>query len=216
MNGVTGLTGLRRRSVLGHGFMGLGFIGSGVVGLGGSGLAMLGAGAQAATKAPRVPSFDTPAARFRAYMMMRGALDERLVIGYLSGSYFGVVGAEMTPLWDVIGVTFARYRKRPDGGYDGVTGEIAHFLDPVTGEAPGRFLNPYTGQWNADPHTNMPPTGAGTARPRPRPAVRPCDQAARGARRRRVDHRDQPQRHCRARQARLPLQRDGDAPCAGK
>lgn len=91
-------------------------------------------------------------------MMMRGALDERLVIGYVSGSYFGVVDAEMTPLWDVVGATFARYRKQPDGSYEGVTGEIAHFLDPRTGEAPGRFMNPYTGKWIIDPRRNMPPS----------------------------------------------------------
>lgn len=101
--------------------------------------------------------FNDPQVRFRAYMQMRGALDERLVIGYISGSYFGVVGAEVTPLWDVVGVTFARYRRRSDGGYDGFSGEIAHFFDPKTGKAPGRFLNPYTGKINIDPRTNLPP-----------------------------------------------------------
>ncbi|WP_170065786.1 DUF1838 family protein [Novosphingobium guangzhouense] len=108
--------------------------------------------------ATRGVPLDTPSERFRAYMMMRGALNEQLVIGYVSGSYFGVVDAEMTPLWDVVGATFARYRKQPDGSYAGVTGEIAHFLDPQTGEAPGRFLNPYTGKWNIDPRRNMPPS----------------------------------------------------------
>ncbi|MFT4055850.1 MAG: DUF1838 family protein [Novosphingobium sp.] len=131
-------------------------------------LGMLGAGALSAglslapsaalAKTPLSASMDGADERFRAYMMMRGALDERLVIGYVSGSYFGVVGAEMTPLWDVIGATFARYRRRADGSYEGVTGEIAHFLDPRTGEAPGRFLNPYTGKWNTDPRTNLPPS----------------------------------------------------------
>jgi hypothetical protein len=113
--------------------------------------------AGAAQPAPRKLTLDSMQDRFRAYMMMRGALDEQLVIGYVSGSYYGVVGAEVTPLWDVIGATFARFRKRADGGYDGVTGEIAHFLDPATGEAPGRFLNPYTGKWNVDPRRNLPP-----------------------------------------------------------
>ncbi|MEX6724943.1 DUF1838 family protein [Parapedomonas caeni] len=98
-----------------------------------------------------------PADRFRAYMLMRGALDERLVIGYVAGSYYGVVGAEVTPLWDVVGVTFTRYRRRADGGYDGYTGEIAHFLDPATGKATGAFHNPYTGKTVADPATNLPP-----------------------------------------------------------
>lgn len=130
-------------------------------------ICMLGAGALTAglSMAPAMAFAGTRSAapmdsadeRFRAYMMMRGALDERLVIGYVSGSYFGVVGAEITPLWDVIGATFARYRLLSDGSYEGVTGEIAHFLDPRTGEAPGRFLNPYTGKWNTDPRKNLPP-----------------------------------------------------------
>lgn len=125
--------------------------------LGGVALAGASARAVAATKVARKLTLDTPESRFRAYMMMRGALDDRLVVSYVSGSYFGIVGAEMTPLWDVVGVTFSRYRKRSDGGYDGVTGEIAHFLDPKTGEAPGRFLNPYTGKWVTDPQKNLPP-----------------------------------------------------------
>jgi Protein of unknown function (DUF1838) len=129
-------------------------------GLLGAGTLVAGAGDAAARGAARARKLDwsNPDDRFRAYLKMRGALDEQLVISYISGSYFGVVGAEVTPLWDVIGVTFARYRRRADGSYDGVTGEIAHFLDPVTGEAPGAFLNPYTGKTVTDPRTNLPPS----------------------------------------------------------
>ncbi|GAB7551230.1 hypothetical protein NRB_07270 [Novosphingobium sp. 11B] len=126
------------------------------LGLMGAGLAMGAVTKVAASRVPP-PSLATSEGRFRAYMMMRAALDEQLVIGYVSGSYFGVVGAEVTPLWDVVGATFARYRKRSDGSYDGVTGEIAYFLDPKTGEAPGRFLIPYTGKWAIDPQINLPP-----------------------------------------------------------
>lgn len=132
----------------------LGVLGAGMAVAGAS----LGAGNSLAKRAAGLPPLDSPEGRFRAYMMMRGALDERLVIGYVSGSYFGIVGAEMTPLWDVIGATFARYRLLPDGSYAGVTGEIAHFLDPATGEPLGRFLNPYTGKWVTDPRTNLPPS----------------------------------------------------------
>jgi len=130
----------------------IGLLGAGVL-AGGAAIA-----APAGAKTPGRAGLDTPEGRFRAYMMMRGALDERLVIGYVSGTYFGVVGAEMTPLWDVVGATFARYRRHADGSFEGVTGEIAHFLDPKTGEAPGRFLNPYTGKWVTDPRTNLPPS----------------------------------------------------------
>lgn len=111
----------------------------------------------AARAGARDLALDDPRQRLRTYMQMRAALDERLVIGYLSGTYYGVVGAQMTPLWDVVGVTFARYRTRADGGYDGVSGEVSHFFDLESGLATGRFHNPYTGKVIIDPRTNLPP-----------------------------------------------------------
>ncbi|RZF66037.1 DUF1838 domain-containing protein [Sphingomonas populi] len=126
-------------------------------------LGLIGVGALAAAASPAVARTRTldvqsAAGKLRAYILMRGALDERLVISYISGCYFGVVDSEVTPLWDVIGVTFTRYRARVDGGFDVFSGEIAHFLDPKTGEAPGEFLIPYTGKIAKDPRTNLPPS----------------------------------------------------------
>ncbi|SFO03099.1 DUF1838 family protein [Sphingomonas sp. OK281] len=95
--------------------------------------------------------------RLKAYMLMRGALDERLVIGGISGSYFGVVDDRITPLWDVTAVTFARYRRRADGGYDGYTAEVAYFIDPQTRRATGQFRNPYTDEIVIEPQQGYPP-----------------------------------------------------------
>lgn len=128
-------------------------------------LGLLGAGAMIAGASPAIAlnakrrklDFSNKDDQFDAYIRMRGSLDERLVVSYISGSYFGIVGSEVTPLWDVIGVTFTRFKKRSDGAFDAVTGEIAHFLDPKTGEAPGEFLIPYTGKTVKDPRTNLPP-----------------------------------------------------------
>ena len=126
------------------------------LGLMGAGAVLAAAPAMARTKVRKL-NFTNPDDRFLAYIKMRGALDDRLVISYVSGSYFGIVGSEVTPLWDVIGVTFTRFKRRPDGSFDAATGEIAHFLDPKTGEAPGEFLIPYTGKVAKDPRTNLPP-----------------------------------------------------------
>jgi hypothetical protein len=125
-------------------------------------LGLMGAGAALAAAGPAMArggklDLSKPEDRFDAYIRMRGATDDRLVVSYVSGSYFGIVGSEVTPLWDVIGVTFTRFHRRSDGAYDVATGEIAHFLDPKTGEAPGRFLIPYTGKTVTDPRTNLPP-----------------------------------------------------------
>lgn len=138
------MTGIGRREAMG--LMGAGAL---------AGVAAPGAGAAAAQGRPDLAS---PEGKLRAFIQMRGALDERLVISYISGCYFGVVDAEVTPLWDVIGVTFTRYRRRADGAYQVFSGEIAHFLDPKTGEAPGEFYNPYTKKVVKDPRTNLPPS----------------------------------------------------------
>ncbi len=110
-----------------------------------------------ATTTRRPLDFDRPEDRFLAYIKMRGSLTEELVISYISGSYFGVVGSEVTPLWDVVGATFTRFRKRADGSFAVASGEIAHFLDPQTGEAPGAFVIPYTGKTVRDSRSNLPP-----------------------------------------------------------
>jgi hypothetical protein len=121
--------------------------------LGGAALASVGAEAAAST----LPDLDTPAGRFRAYMLMRGALDGQLVIGFVSGRYYGVVDGEITPLYGVAGATFSRYRLRPDGGYDGVGYELAFFTDLATGVALDEFHNPYTGETVPVPVTALPP-----------------------------------------------------------
>jgi hypothetical protein len=107
---------------------------------GGAGLCAPGAEA-----APPALDLATPAGRLRAYMLMRGALDDRLVIGFVEGRYYGVVDAELTPLYGVFAATFARYRPRPGGGFDGASYEVAFFTDLATGAALDTFLNPYTG-----------------------------------------------------------------------
>jgi hypothetical protein len=116
--------------------------------------------ASAAPLAPRSPALDltTPPGRLKAYMQMRGALDDRLVIGFVSGRYYGVIDSEMTPLYGVVGATFARYRPRADGGYDAATYEIAYFTDLETGAALNKWANPYTGEIVDVPETASPPS----------------------------------------------------------
>jgi hypothetical protein len=120
---------------------------------------LLGGAALAAGTSPAAPvvDLDSPEGRFRAYMLMRGALDGQLVIGFVSGRYYGIVGSELKPLYGVVGATFSRYRARPDGAYDGVGYELAFFTDLATGEALDEFHNPYTGETVSVPVTALPP-----------------------------------------------------------
>jgi hypothetical protein len=103
----------------------------------------------------------TPAPRatqgIRPFIKMRGALDQRLVIGFLSGRYAGVVDGQVTPLFGLTAATFARYRPRDDG-FEVVGFEQAYFTDLGAGEVLDRFTNPYTGETVAVPVTSLPPT----------------------------------------------------------
>jgi hypothetical protein len=122
------------------------------------------AGVAAASAPPPVlasqPSSDlaTPAGRLRAYMRMRGALDGQLVIGFIAGRYFAIIEEAITPMFGVAAATFARYRRRADGGYDAVSFEVPYFTDLETGEALDRWPNPLTGETVPVPQTGFPPS----------------------------------------------------------
>lgn len=100
----------------------------------------------------------TPQDRLRSFMMMRGALDDQLVIYYLQGQYFGLVDGETTPLCGLLSATVSRYRKAADGGYVGARGEISLLTDLVTGEVIHALRNPYTGETAEAPARGYPPS----------------------------------------------------------
>jgi hypothetical protein len=91
-------------------------------------------------------------------MLMRGALDDRLVAGFVQGRYYGVVDSEVKPLFGLVAATFARYRSTPDGGYEGIGYEIAYFTDPDTGRVMDSWHNPYTDEQVTVPETASQPT----------------------------------------------------------
>lgn len=128
----------------------------GVIGAIGGGLALAAAPGQVVGAATR--SLPTRVSRAQAFMLMRGALDDQLVIGCLNGRYWGCVNGAMTPLFDVVSATFSRYRRRADGGYRSVSIEQAYFVDSRTGAWLQNFSNPYTGKTVAVPTGGFPPT----------------------------------------------------------
>lgn len=81
--------------------------------------------------------------RLRTFMLMRGAIDERLVTSWVSARYYGVVEDRMDPMFAVVSAVFSRYREVSDG-FEAVNFELAWFTDPVTGKALETFRNPYT------------------------------------------------------------------------
>ena len=87
----------------------------------------------------------TPEGRLKAFVKMRGSLDERLLTSWVSARYYGIVGDEMRPLFSVRSAVFSRYRRAVDGGYEAVNAEIAWFTDPDSGKVLTTWTNPYTG-----------------------------------------------------------------------
>jgi len=78
-------------------------------------------------------------------MQLRGALDDRVTLEWLSGRVYGVVGAERTPLFTLNAVAFARYRQTAEDVYSGRRVEVVYHGDLDSGEQIERFTNPYTG-----------------------------------------------------------------------
>ena len=118
-----------------------------------AGLTAAGAAVPAQTAAAARLDLSDPKARLKAFIRLRGSLDQSLVVGCISGSYYGVVGAEVRPLYGVTATTFARYRELADGRFECFTYEVAYFTDNETGKVMDRWANPYTGQTVDVAHT---------------------------------------------------------------
>ncbi len=101
--------------------------------------------APAQAKSRSTAGYTSQAGHFRAFMLMRGALDEQLVTGWMQANYYGIVDDRMEPLFDVAAALFTRYRRTADGGVEVFSAELAWFLDRETGKALDSFRNPYTG-----------------------------------------------------------------------
>jgi hypothetical protein len=118
----------------------------------------------ASAVAPTGARFAAPADRLRTFLLMRGALDDRLVVYWLRGHYYGLVDGEMTPLFGVVSATFSRYRALRDGGYGAARGEATFYTDLDSGEVVHSVRIPYTGETIEVPSRGYPP---GSVRIRP-------------------------------------------------
>lgn len=91
-----------------------------------------------------------PAGRQRTFMMVKGALDDRLIIRWISARYHAVIDDAITPMYNTHSATFSRHRRVTDGphagGYELVSAEIAWFTDIATGQPLDRWYNPYIGR----------------------------------------------------------------------
>ena len=117
-------------------------------------LVSVGWASQAARAA--TPSRTPPSENLKRFVKMRGALDGRLVIGFLSGQYNGVMDGESTPMFGLFAATFSRYRPKGDG-YEVIGFEQAYFTDLANGAVLHQWKNPYTGEIVEVPVTSSTP-----------------------------------------------------------
>jgi len=111
-----------------------------------------------ALPAPRPADLSAPKGQLDALIRMRGALDQRLVISFLEGVYYGVMEARIRPLYGLSAGLFRQYRARPDGGYDYANFELVYVTDLDSGELLAEFRNPYSGRSGKPPQTRLGPT----------------------------------------------------------
>ena len=88
--------------------------------------------------------FADPKIRLTSIMKMRGATDDRLCIGYVTGMRYAVVDGVATPLFGMLAATFTRCKKAADDAYESRSFEIAYFTDLATGKLIETWTNPIT------------------------------------------------------------------------
>ena len=93
-----------------------------------------------------------------ALIKLRGATDDRLVIGYVVGARHAVPEHRAIPMMGILGVTFSRYRRISAEAYEARALELAYFTDLTTGALLETWKNPVTGVTVDVPVTRMGPS----------------------------------------------------------
>ncbi len=93
-----------------------------------------------------------------ACIKMRGSVDDRLSIGWVTGTRYAVVEHKATPMMGLLAATLTRYRRiRPDA-YEAKSLEVAYFTDLKSRELIETWANPFTGKTVDVPKTRMGPS----------------------------------------------------------
>jgi hypothetical protein len=86
------------------------------------------------------------------FIKLAGSLDERLVIWWVKGRRYGIVGAQATPLFGMEVGRFCRFFRQANGSFMLAMFELNYYTDTATGRLLEKFQNPYTGLVNEVMH----------------------------------------------------------------
>jgi len=84
----------------------------------------------------------------RALVKLRGSTDGRVALWWMKGPRYGVVGSQVTPLFQNLVASFHRFTRQPDGNFLVTVVELSYYTDLASGELLQRWRNPLTGAMN--------------------------------------------------------------------
>jgi len=99
-------------------------------------------------------------ALLEALVRMRGRTDGRLVYGWLTSQRSTVVDGEVRPFCDVVAGAVQRFERIAEDRYEATLLEVAHYVDPATGEPLTSVEMPGTGRRVAVPRYRFGPVKA--------------------------------------------------------
>jgi hypothetical protein len=105
-----------------------------------------------------------------SFMRLSGSLDDRLIIWWMTGRRYGVVGAYSTLMYGMEVGMFHRFFRQPDGSFKLAMFELTYYTDLYSDKLLETFPNPYTRETNRVAHVRLGPeirtqTATGIARP---------------------------------------------------
>lgn len=90
---------------------------------------------------------DVPAQELlRRFVLMRGTMDERVVLGEIDGQFLAAVDGEMLPMCGLRATTFTRWKSLGDGRWLTASFEHVYYTDLATGAVMTEWKNPLTGR----------------------------------------------------------------------
>jgi hypothetical protein len=93
-----------------------------------------------------------------ALAKLRGATDDRLVLGYVVGARYAVPEHRAIPMMGILAATFSQYRRISADAFEARALEIGYFTDLATGKLLEKWKNPVTGTTVDVPLTRMGPS----------------------------------------------------------
>jgi hypothetical protein len=93
-----------------------------------------------------------------ALAKLRGATDDRLVMGYLVGTRYAVPKHRALPMMGILSATFSQYRRLGEDAFEARVLEVGYCTDLDTGKLLEKWKNPVTGKTVDVPLTRMGPS----------------------------------------------------------